>query len=158
MRYDYDMLGTPIHQASMEAGERWMLNDVTGKPIRAWDSRGYMRRMTYDALRRPTGMFVTEQSRRTVVRAHRVWRGPGHGEQPQNTRDQVFDGAGVVTSEAYDFKGNLLRSSRSLADDYQKLYDWQTDTVQPTWETFSSSTTYDALNRPVSSSHRAATN
>ena len=41
MRYDYDMLGTRIHQASMEAGERWMLNDVTGKPIRAWDSRGH---------------------------------------------------------------------------------------------------------------------
>ena len=30
MRYDYDMLGTRIHQASMEAGERWMLNDVAG--------------------------------------------------------------------------------------------------------------------------------
>ena len=28
MRYDYDMLGTRIHQASMEAGERWTLNDV----------------------------------------------------------------------------------------------------------------------------------
>ena len=41
MRYDYDMLGNRIHQASMEAGERWMLNDVTGKPIRAWDSRGF---------------------------------------------------------------------------------------------------------------------
>ena len=40
MRYDYDMLGNRIHQASMEAGERWMLNDVAGKPIRAWDSRG----------------------------------------------------------------------------------------------------------------------
>ena len=36
MRYDYDMLGTRIHQASMEAGERWMLNDVTGQPIYAW--------------------------------------------------------------------------------------------------------------------------
>src|SRR6185369_16813709 len=24
MRYDYDMLGTRIHQSSMEAGERWM--------------------------------------------------------------------------------------------------------------------------------------
>ena len=46
MRYDYDMLGNRIHQASMEAGERWMLNDVTGKPIRAWDSRGFMRRIS----------------------------------------------------------------------------------------------------------------
>ena len=32
MRYDYDMLGAHLHQASMEAGERWMLNDVVGKP------------------------------------------------------------------------------------------------------------------------------
>jgi hypothetical protein len=50
MRYDYDMLGTKIHQASMEAGERWMLNDVTGKPIRAWNSRHYAFRTEYDAL------------------------------------------------------------------------------------------------------------
>ena len=41
MRYAYDMLGNRIHQASMEAGARWMLNDVAGKPIRAWDSRGH---------------------------------------------------------------------------------------------------------------------
>jgi hypothetical protein len=33
MQYDYDMLGNRIHQASMEAGERWMLNDVMGKPV-----------------------------------------------------------------------------------------------------------------------------
>jgi YD repeat-containing protein len=41
MRYAYDMLGNRIHQLSMEAGARWMLNDVAGKPIRAWDSRGH---------------------------------------------------------------------------------------------------------------------
>ena len=53
MRYDYDMLGNRIHQVSMEAGARWMLNDVAGKPIRAWDSRGHDFRTAYDALRRP---------------------------------------------------------------------------------------------------------
>ena len=53
MRYDYDMLGNRIHQASMEAGRRWMLNDVTGKPIRAWDSREHSFRTEYDELRRP---------------------------------------------------------------------------------------------------------
>src|SRR5205823_6279265 len=36
MVYDYDMLGNRIHQVSMEAGERWVLNDVPGKSIRAW--------------------------------------------------------------------------------------------------------------------------
>src|SRR5262249_8312109 len=33
MRYAYDMLGNRVQQLSMEAGSRWMLNDVTGKPI-----------------------------------------------------------------------------------------------------------------------------
>ena len=58
MRYDYDMLGNRIHQASMEAGERWMLNDVAGKPISAWDSRDHRLRTAYDALRRPTEVFL----------------------------------------------------------------------------------------------------
>jgi hypothetical protein len=58
MRYDYDMLGSPIHQTSMEAGERWTLNDVAGSPFRAWDSRGHALTMEYDALRRPTQRFV----------------------------------------------------------------------------------------------------
>ena len=40
MRYAYDMLGNRIQQLSMEAGARWTLNDVTGNPIRVWDSRG----------------------------------------------------------------------------------------------------------------------
>ena len=53
MRYDYDMLSNHIHQASMEAGARWMLNDVSGKPIYAWDSRGHRFHTIYDALRRP---------------------------------------------------------------------------------------------------------
>ena len=42
-----------IHQLSMEAGARWMLNDVSGKPIRTWDSRGHNFTTAYDALRRP---------------------------------------------------------------------------------------------------------
>jgi RHS repeat-associated protein len=58
MRYAYDMLANRIHQLSMEAGARWMLNDVTGKPIRAWDSRGHIFISAYDALRRPVSHTV----------------------------------------------------------------------------------------------------
>src|SRR5262249_3608321 len=57
MRYDYDMLGNRIHQSSMEAGERWVLNDVAGKPLYAWDSRDHEFRNRYDALRRPTDSY-----------------------------------------------------------------------------------------------------
>ena len=59
MTYDYDMLGTRIHQASMEAGERWMLNDVTRQSRSApGTAAGHNFRTAYDALRRPTGHFV----------------------------------------------------------------------------------------------------
>jgi len=57
-RYDYDMLATRIRQASMDAGERWMLNDAGGKPVRAWNSRGFAFRTEYDHLRRPERSFV----------------------------------------------------------------------------------------------------
>lgn len=40
MRYEYDMLETRLYQASMDAGRRWLLHDVTGKLTRSWDSRG----------------------------------------------------------------------------------------------------------------------
>ncbi len=79
MRYDYDMLGNRIHQASMEAGQRWMLNDVTGKPIRAWDSRDHSFRTEYDELRRPLRSFVigadvNNQSREILLRGNHLWR------------------------------------------------------------------------------------
>ena len=81
------------------------------------------------------------------------------GDRELNLRTRVFrqsDGAGVVTShghnvvsgrdEAYDFKGNLLRSSWRLAADYKTTPDWgRAPTLEP--ESFETSTTYDALNR-----------
>ena len=69
MRYAYDMLGNRIHQLSMEAGARWMLNDVAGKPIRAWDSRGHNFTTSYDALRRPVGADRARHHARTPIRA-----------------------------------------------------------------------------------------
>ncbi len=146
MSYDYEMLGNRIHQASMEAGERWMLNDVTGKPIRAWDSRGFTRRLTYDELRRPTGLFVTENDVERL--AERIVYGESEGTATNHrTRAfQVFDAAGVVTTEAYDFTGNLLQSTRELLPDYKGEVDWQQNPT-PQDGTFTSSATYDALNR-----------
>ena len=148
MRYDYDMLGSRIHQASMEAGERWMLNDVTGKPIRAWDSRGFTRQMTYDELRRLRELIVTKSG--TEWLAERTDYGESLGDAG-NHRTRVYqirDGAGLVTNEAYDFKGNLLSGSRRLLHDYKEKVNWSLAPVLES-EIFTSSTTYDALNRPI---------
>jgi len=91
MRYDHHMAGIRVHQANMEAGERWMLNDVTGKAIRAWDSRGLARRMTYDQLRRLTELFVTENG--TERLAERTIYGENQGA---NHRTRVLTGSVVL--------------------------------------------------------------
>ena len=148
MRYRYDMLGTRIYQASMEAGARWLLPDVLGRPIRAWDTRGFSWRCTYDALRRPTGTFVTEHG--SERQATRTVYGESQGDAANHrTRVyQIYDGAGVATSEAYDFNGNLLRGRRDLLPTYRQAVDWQQNPLANDGG-YTTSTTYDALNRPA---------
>ena len=148
MACDYDMVGNCIHQTSMEAGERWILNDVTGKPIRNWDSRGFTRRTTYDELRRPTGLFVSTAVGERLAERTVYGEIQGTLSNHRSRVFQVFDDAGIATSEAYDFKGNLRRSKRALLPDYKGNVDWQQNSM-PSDEAFTTTTTYDALNRVV---------
>jgi RHS repeat-associated protein len=150
MRYDYDLPGAPIHQASMEAGERWLLNDVTGKPLRAWDSRGHTLRTVYDALRRPIEQHLSSGGPESLV-GRTTYGETQTTPEARNLRGkayQVADGAGIVTNDAYDFKGNLLHTTRQLASDYKHIPDWATN-VALDGAVYASSTMYDALNRPV---------
>ena len=189
MRWDYSMAGPEqdedgeptntnlIHQASMEAGERWTLNDVTGQPIRAWDSRGHRIRSEYDSLRRPLRNFVTgtdpAQPDQELLTDRLVY-GEQHPEAPaHNLRGMLYlqlDQAGAVANEGHDFKGNLLHGTRRLAIDYKHAVQWQSvddalpadaenafdpDALQGALsplledETFSSRTRFDALSRPI---------
>jgi RHS repeat-associated protein len=153
MTYDYDMLSTRIHQVSVDAGERWMLNDVTGKPIRMWDSRGHQIRHAYDEHHRPTNLFVRQGNGSEVLAEDTVY-GESLAENESrslNLRGKVyqqFDCAGVVTNNQYDFKGNLLSSTRQLLQNYKDQVDWSSAPALES-ESFTSNTTCDALNRPV---------
>lgn len=150
MRYDYDMLGNQIHQASMEAGERWTLNDVAGKPLYAWDSRDHEFRTAYDQLRRPTDSFLREGSNPPLLLGRTVYGESQANPEMRNFRGraiQVHDQAGIVTNNGYDFKGNLLGSGRQLAQAYKTTLDWSV-AVPMEADTYASSTRYDALNRP----------
>lgn len=177
MQYDYDMLGSRIHQRSMEAGERWILNDITGKPMRFWDVMGRAFHSKYDRLRRLSRTYVTgaDPIRPTsILLTERVVYGEQHPQGEQyNLRGKPYlhlDQAGVASNESFDFKGNLRRANRRLARIYSQALDWSAvDAVIPTdgatalnavmleavlvpvLETpvFTSSTSYDALNRPV---------
>ena len=127
MRYDYDLLGNPIHQASMEAGERLMLNDVAGNPLYAWDSRNHQFRTAYDPLRRPTDSSLREGAGAELRVGRTVYGETRPNPEAKNLRGkvvQLFDQAGVITSDDYDFKGNPLSSQRQLAQDYKTSLNW----------------------------------
>lgn len=163
MRYDYDMLSKAIHSMSVDAGERWMLNNAAGKPVRKWDSRDHTIKIAYDAVQRPTHLSVSQASGREVS-AERVIYGEAHpSAEALNLRRKLYqhyDGAGVAADESYDFKGNLLNSSRQLAIEYKQQLDWSAlaalsdaqaiasppDSLLES-EVFTTSTEFDALNR-----------
>jgi len=177
MRYAYDLLGNRIQQVSMEGDARWTLSDVAGNAIRAWDSRGHNLRHEYDPLRRPLRSFVTgadpTHPDRQLLTERLVYGEQHPDNELRNLRGRLYlhlDHVGAVSNEAHDFKGNLLRSSRRLADDYEHAIDWtpvdvalpgaattrlDTSALEATIETlleaetYANSTTYDALNRPV---------
>ena len=146
MRYDYDMLGNRIHQASVEAGERWMVEDVTGKLIRAWDSRMLARRISYDELRRPTGVFVTQDG------TERQTEGTVYGEAQGAARNhrtrvyQSYDSAGVLTTAGYDFKANVAEMRRVVLSDHRTPVDWRAAPLLDN-DTYTITATHDAMNR-----------
>jgi len=167
----YDIAGNLLFQHSMDAGDRWMLNDAAGKPMLAWDSRGHSFRTDYDELHRPVGSFIKGADPldpNRIIQFEKVTYGdtPGNGlidtqKTQLNLRGKPYqhhDTAGIVTSmgsnpatgkdEAFDFKGNPLRSTRQLVKDYKTTPDWsQIPALEA--EIFTSSTRYDALNRPI---------
>jgi RHS repeat-associated protein len=165
----FAMGGQKLSDESCDAGVHMALADVTGKLVYAWDGPDVMRTVSYDVLRRVTHLFAQTSTMGKILAERTVYGERAQGAAASNLRGRVYqryDGAGVATSTRFDFKGNLLQTSRQLTSTYQKLPDWSalatiTDpaavaaAAQPALDadpkkTFPSSTTYDALNRPTS--------
>ncbi len=149
VRYEYDMLGSRVRQASMEAGERWTLNDVSGKPLYAWDGRGHRFRAAYDPLRRQTDSFLREGAGAEALIARTIYGEDRSAPEGGNLRGRIFrlfDQAGAATNEAFDFKGNLLRGRRDLARAYDATLDWSAD-VELESPPYVTRNSFDALNR-----------
>ena len=153
MTYDYDMLSKQIHRSSVDSGDRWLLSDVLGKALLSWNSRGFQIQRTYDAARRPTGLYSQSGGGANLLAELTVYGESQPNAQAMNLCGRVyqqFDAAGIVTNVSYDFKGNLLTSSRELLVDDKDPVDWSQSPQPPlTGEVFTKSSTFDALNRPV---------
>lgn len=151
MQYKYDMLSAQLYHSSMDAGERWIVNDVIGKPLRAFDSRNHVFRHEYDNLHRPVKSFV-KTGNGTEINTEKIIYGEGlPNDKSLNMRGksyQHFDSAGMTVNAGYDFKGNPLQTTRQLCNDYKNDIDWNTNPLMEQ-AIFASSAVFDALNRPV---------
>lgn len=151
MRYDFDMLGNRAHRASMDSGERWMLNDVAGERLYGWDSRNQQLRTSHDPLRRATHSFLSVGAGAEVMVGRTIFGETVPAPEVNNLRGrvvQVFDQAGTVETNNYDFKGNPLRSARRLAVEYKTTLDWSAAVpLEP--NSYTNQTRFDALNRAV---------
>jgi hypothetical protein len=174
----YDLVGNRIRLGGLDSGARWRLADALGQPLRAWDQRGHAFRTEYDPLRRPLRTFVLSPvgPSPTEVLTERLVYGEQHPQATAlNLRGVVYlqlDQAGSVETEALDFKGNPLRTTRRLASgtSYRATLDWgAVDAALPpgavdTVDTaalatalagvleavgYTAATSYDALDRPV---------
>ena len=153
MEYRYDMLGHRVYQRSMDAGERWILNNAIGNPIRSWDSKNQIFSTQYDVLQRPVEMLLETEDGTTFLIEKINYGEVVSDDKVNNLRGQVvehYDSSGRITNAAFDFKGNLLEAQRNLATIIdESIIDWTEGaaTNQLDEERFTIRTQYDALNR-----------
>jgi len=152
IQYKYDMLGAQLYSLSMDAGERWSIMDVMGRPLRGFDSRGNVFRYEFDKLHRPVKTFI-KPGTAAEINIEKVIYGEGAtNDKANNLRGQVyrhFDGSGITTTGMFDFKSNPLQTSRQLCTEYKNDVDWNTSPAVDTG-VFMSLSVFDALNRPLS--------
>jgi hypothetical protein len=60
VEYKYSIDGKAGYMKNMDAGESWIISDVTGKPLYKWNSRNTMIHFKYDQLHRLLEIEVTE--------------------------------------------------------------------------------------------------
>ena len=151
-QYESDLAGRRTLQASMEAGTRRTFAAADGAPLFGWDDRGHVGQHRYDGARRPTDAEVTDASgthlRERIVYGESLGPSLNHCGRVH----RVYDGAGLQTTVAYDFKGTAITVQRRFASDPHGRPDWPaTPDVALEAETFTVRSRYDALGRPVQS-------
>jgi RHS repeat-associated protein len=151
MRYEVEMTGVRIHSLSMDAGQRWMLNDCSANPLYAWDSLNRRVETSYDTSRRAIATIVQIGAGLPQTVSRTVYGETLPNPEDSNLRTKpvaVMEQSGVLTTDEYDFKGNALRSQREFAQVYNATLDWS-GAVPLSGAPFVSRTAFDALNRAV---------
>lgn len=165
MAYQYDMLGNKVWQHSMDAGQRWLLVNVAGNPLRTWDERSHEFQYFYDLLQRPTltkvvgddGLTTLDHIVGRMVYGESLLLPDRSNESALQARNilgqpiQQYDTGGLVDTPDYDFKGLPLATTRRLFRKYKEVANWTEANLVADLESepFTFATETDALGRIV---------
>lgn len=155
MQYKYDMLGNKVYQNSMDAGQRWLLINILGNPLRTWDERNHEFQYFYDTLHRPTQSRVIGGDGGVVLNHifERIFYGEDEpAPESKNLRGQIvkhYDTGGVILLPEYDFKGQATSTIRKLFKHYKEVVNWVDANLLNDLEadSFTFTTETDALGR-----------
>ena len=130
-RYKYDMLGNKVYQCGMDSGQRWLLANVLGNPLRAWDERDHEFRYSYDdPLHRLThGRVIGGDGSAPLdhVFDRRFYGEAAADAERKNVRGQIvrhYDTAGLLEITEYDFNGRPGSVTRRVSKDYKGVANW----------------------------------
>lgn len=150
MTRSYDMGGGEIFSSSIDNGDRRVLLDAAKQALRTWDSRGHVMRIRYDALRRPAEVLVASNGQERLAESI-TYGESAPGAERLNLRGIAIahhDEAGLVTTDARDFDGNVLSTTRRILAPALAEVDWSADPALDQ-ERFTTTTRFDALGRAV---------
>ena len=154
-----NLLGQAVYSWTAIKGESWTFTDALGRLVRLWDNPDNVQKSLeysteYDNAHRPLKTYVKQGSTgQALCFAKTIYGEDAHNINPKdyNLLGQAYksyDQAGVLTTASIDFKGNPLELSRQMTKVYDQLIDWDgTVTLEP--DVFTTSSSYDALNRPT---------
>lgn len=138
MQYKYDMLGNLVYQNGMDNGQRWLLINILGSPLRTWDERDHEFQYYYDVLHRPTynkvlggdgttpldhifdrviygeDLLLADRSNETSLQAINVLGKPV----------KQYDTSGMTTIPGYDFNGQAVSTTKNLFAKYKEVANW----------------------------------
>ncbi len=171
--YVYDLAKHPLRTESIDAGRKLAVLDAAGNPIETRDAKGALALHGYDLLNRPTRLWARDAAGEPMTLREQLLydRDPaapdaavGHNLLGKLWRHH--DEAGVVTVAAYDFKGQVLGSSRQVLSDSFMLgnynahaegTDWNLQVPRVDWANppadlldptvYATQSAYDALGR-----------
>ncbi len=167
----YDIAGNLLFQHSMDAGERWSLNDAAGKPFLAWDFNDVLdtegaphlearlAHTEYDRLHRPLQQWLRLGSMPAAIVERFEYRDSDHLSAAES-RDRNLIGQAVLHDDPggrievlrKSFTGHVQHERRRLArHTTSRILDWQGSeddrAARLESESFSRQTRHDALGR-----------